>query len=105
MIRLVNGSAFFNVGVMRFCQLQPVCLCVSGNCSFEEGPITVTDTIADKPYCVLLHESRDFFGIVGEFAISPDISQMFGEVHLHGLIASRFMTKGFYGNLNILLDL
>jgi SAM-dependent MidA family methyltransferase len=49
--------------------------------------------------------SRDFFGIVGEFATSPDISQMFGEVHLHGLIASRFMTKGFYGNLNILLDL
>jgi hypothetical protein len=46
--------------------------------------------------------NRDFFGNVGEFATSPDIS--FGDVHLHGLIASSFMTKGFYGNLNILLD-
>jgi len=54
---------------------------------------------------VCFYMNRNFLGIVGEFATSPDISQMFGEVHLHGLIASSFMTKGFYGNLNILLDL
>ncbi|CAK9216217.1 unnamed protein product [Sphagnum troendelagicum] len=33
---------------------------------------------------------------VREFVTSPNIGQMFGEVHLHSLIASSFMTKGFY---------
>jgi NADH dehydrogenase [ubiquinone] 1 alpha subcomplex assembly factor 7 len=36
---------------------------------------------------VCFYMNPDFLGIVGEFATSPDISQMFGEVHLHGLIA------------------
>jgi SAM-dependent MidA family methyltransferase len=49
--------------------------------------------------------NRDVFGAAGEFVTSPDISQMFGEVHLHSLIASSFMTSGFYGSLSILVDL
>jgi len=49
--------------------------------------------------------NRDVFGAAGEFVTSPDISQMFGEVHLHSLIASNFMTKGFYRSLSILVDL
>ncbi len=49
--------------------------------------------------------NRDVFGAAGEFVTSPDISQMFGEVHIHSLIASSFMTKGFYRSLSILVDL
>lgn len=36
MMRLVSVLAFSHVGVLWFCQLQPVSLCVSGKFSFEE---------------------------------------------------------------------